>query len=608
MLDQQYSRRKYFIIIIFILIGVLYLFRLFFLQVLDHNYKLFAENNVLRYVTQYPARGLIYDRNGKLLVYNEAAYDLLVVPGQMKNIDTAELCILLGISRDDFNKKISRAKRYSLYKPSVFVEQISKEEYGYLAESLYKFPGFYVESRTLRKYPAPTAPHILGFVGEVNKYELDADPYYKQGDYIGKSGIERSYEKILRGEKGIKIVMVDVFNRVKGSYQEGKYDTTAIPGKDIQLTIDVDLQRYGEKLMQNKKGSIVAIEPGSGEVLAMVSSPAYNPNLLIGRIRTKNFIKLSKDTLEPLFNRPIMARYPPGSVFKLVNALIALQEGVLKPTTEYFCEGPEASPITCSHYHYSPLNMIHAIELSCNPYFWKVFRSIFKQPKYKTVQEAYNHWTDYLKSFNVGQAFYSDIINQKKGNLPDAGYFNRYYGENGWKAITIRSLSIGQGEIEFTPLQLANVAAIIANRGYFYNPHLLKGIDKQLAKELKFTRKNFTTIDSQNYEPVIQGMKLVFEGKHGTARWYKVPGIEMCGKTGTAENPHGKDHSVFIAFAPADDPVIAISVVVENSGYGATWAAPIASLMIEKYIKGSVKQRWYRDKIINTNLLAGNEE
>ncbi len=606
--DILYTKRKYIILAIFLLIALIYLIKLFSLQVLDHDYKLFARNNVLRYITQYPARGLLYDRNGELLVYNEAAYDLLVIPRQVTELDTVEFCRLLNIPHDDFISRFNKALNYSPYKPSLFLEQISKEEYGYFEEKLFKFPGFYIEARTLRKYPIPIAAHILGFVGEVNRRELDRDHYYTQGDYIGKSGIERSYEKELRGNKGVRVVMVDVFNREKGSYQGGKYDTTVVPGNDLHLTIDAGLQEYGEALMQNKKGSIAAIEPSTGEILALVSSPGYDPNLLIGRIRTKNFTELSNDSLEPLFIRPTMAQYPPGSTFKLVNALIALQEGVIRPGTEFECDGPVSTPIICSHYHLTPLNLMEAIEQSCNPYFWKTYRQLIEQPRFETIQEGYNNWRDYLLSFNIGIGFDSDIQNQRNGNLPEDSYFNKYYGVKGWRAITIRSLSIGQGEIEFTPLQLANLAATIGNRGFYYTPHLVKSVENYKEILGKYNIKHQTKVDAVNFEPVIEGMKLVFDGEHGTARWYKIKDIDMCGKTGTAENPHGDDHSIFVAFAPAENPQIAIGVVIETSGFGATWAAPIASLMVEKYLNGEVAEHWYKDKILTANLLNGSEE
>ncbi len=605
-MNKSYSNRKYIIISIFIIVGVIFLVRLFLLQVLDNEYKLSAQNNVLRYVTQYPARGLIYDRNGKLLVYNEAAYDLLVIPKQVKNIDTTELCKLLKINKDQFITRLEKARKHSYYKPSVFLKQISREDYGYLQEKLYKYSGFYVQARTLRKYPIPFAAHILGYVGEVDKKDLENEKYYRQGDYIGKNGMEKYYENKLRGKKGLKIKVVDVFNREKGSFKNGKYDTTAIAGNDIYISINMDLQLYGEKLMQNKKGSIVALEPLSGEILALVSSPAYDPNLLIGRVRTENFKKLSSDTLEPLFNRATMAQYPPGSTFKIVNALIGLQEEVLFPYTKYGCQGVVSYPIVCNHDHYSPLDLHHAIEQSCNTYFWKVFKSIFEQPKFTTIQEGYNNWREYVSSFGTGKKFDNDLINQYSGNLPPDSYFNKYYGEKGWKAITIRSLSIGQGEIEFTPLQLANLAAIIANKGYYFIPHIIKAIKNINYDNKKYKEKTFTDIDPKYFDIVIEGMYQVYEGEHGTARWYKIKDLQICGKTGTAENPHGDNHSVFMAFAPKDNPKIAVAVVVENSGFGSTWAAPIATLMIEKYLNGTVKPNWFEEKMLNTNLLSKN--
>ena len=429
MIKTNYSKRKYVIISIFILTGVIFLIKLFMIQIVDNDYKLYANKNVLRYETQYPARGFIYDRNGELLVYNEAVYDLLITPRLVKEIDTIEFCNLLKIDKELLIEKFKESKKYSYYKPSNFLEQISKEDYAFLEEKLYKYPGFYVQARTLRKYEHPIAAHVLGYVGEVNQQELKNDYYYKQGDYIGKSGVEITYEKILRGKKGLKIKMVDVFNREKGSYQDGKYDTSAVSGKNIYISIDSRLQTYGEKLMQNKRGSIVAIEPSTGEILALISSPNYDPNLLIGRIRTKNFNKLSVDTLEPLFNRAIMAQYSPGSTFKSVIGLIGLQEGVIKPETKYSCQGVNSYPIVCSHNHESPLNLIHAIEQSCNPYFWKVFKSITERENFETYQEGYNIWREHVASFGIGKKIKNDLVNQRPGNLPKETYFNKYYGK-----------------------------------------------------------------------------------------------------------------------------------------------------------------------------------
>ena len=591
------------ILSIFVFIGFVFSLRLFLLQVPENEYKLSAENNVLRYITLYPPRGLIYDRHGTLLVYNEAAYDLLVVPRQAIVGDTAEFCSLLSIDRHDFEKRMQKASRYSRYKPSVFIEQISREDYAFLEEKLYKYPGFYVQPRTLRKYPIPSASHVLGYVGEVDRNDLDNDPYYRQGDYIGKSGVEKIYEKALRGSKGLKIVMVDVFNREQGSFQDGRYDTVAVPGSDLMITIDADLQRYGEDLMRNKRGSIVAIEPSTGEILALVTSPNYDPNLLIGRVRSANYRALSQDTLKPLFNRATMAQYPPGSTFKAVNALIALDEGVLFPYSRYACSGVATRPIPCSHDHESPLDLVHAIEQSCNPYFWEVYKSILEQKKFSTIQESYTHWKEQVNKLGIGQPLPGDIPDQRKGNIPADSYFNHYYGMQGWRALTVRSLSIGQGEVEMTPLQLANLAATLSNRGYYYPPHLMKSAPGHPALGDSLSLKIETGIPRAHFETVVEGMGLVYEGDMGSARWYRNDTIVMCGKTGTSQNPHGKNHSVFIAFAPKDDPAIAIACVVENSGYGATWAAPIATLMMEKYLAGETRKTWLETRMLNANLL-----
>ena len=603
MISTDYQNRKYVIIAIFLLVAILYTIRLFMLQVLSNEYKLSAENNVLRYITEYPARGLIYDRNGILLVYNEAAYDLMVIPQQLKAFDTTELCNLLNMERAAFMEELIKAKKYSYRKPSIFLEQISREDYGYLAEKLYKYPGFYVQSRTLRKSPEPMAAHLLGYIGEVNNRELESDAFYTQGEYIGKSGLERSYENVLRGEKGLQVVMVDVHNREKGSFAAGKYDTAAIAGKNLQISIDSELQAYGELLMQNKIGSIVALEPSSGEVLALVTAPSYDPNLLVGRVRSKNYIRLQDDSLKPLMNRAIGGTYPPGSTFKMVNALIGMDEEVLNQNTRYQCDGPESRPIRCTHYHETPLALNSAIQNSCNPYFWNVFRSILTNPVYGNDSVGFNHWRKHVMSFGFGLKFNTDIPFELKGNIPTADYYDRIYGKGHWKALTVRSLAIGQGEILVTPLQLANMAVIVANKGYYYRPHILKGIDEIENPIAEFTEKQLTSIDPRPYDFIRQSMLDVFEGEHGTARWYKIDSVLICGKTGTVENPHGKDHSMFIAFAPYDDPQIALTVIVENSGFGSSWAVPMATLLIEKYLLGKVKRKALEERMINENLI-----
>jgi len=603
-MNRNFSDRKYIILGFFIIVGVIYLVRLFYLQVLDDSYILSAESNVLRKNTIYPNRGLIYDRNNKLLVYDEAAYDLMVIPRQVKEMDTTDFCSLLYISDSAFDVKMARVKKYSWYKPSLFVAQITKEEFGYIEEKLYKYPGFFVQSRSLRKYPYPIASHTLGYIGEVNNREIDKDPFYRMGDYIGKSGLERFYEKELRGKKGVEIVMVDVHNREQGSYRNGRYDTVSEQGKNLYLSIDAELQAYGERLMQNKLGSIVAIDPKTGGILAFVTSPVYDPNLLVGRVRGKNFSKLMHDTLKPLLNRAIMGTYPPGSTFKIVNALVGLQEGVLHEGTSYYCYGPATKPIRCTHNHTSPLELVEGIEQSCNPYFWNVFRSIINNPKHNGVVECFNSWRNHVTSIGFGTKFNTDIPFEQGGNIPTSEVYNKIYSEGHWNALTIRSLAIGQGEILVTPLQLANLVVVIANKGFYYPPHLVRAIESKDNKIKEFNSKIVTSIESRHFDVVQEAMLDVFEGDHGTARWSKLPGVKICGKTGTVQNPHGKDHSMFIAFAPLDNPQIAMSVIVENSGYGSTWAAPIASLMVEKYLNDTITRPHIEKRMLEGNLIS----
>lgn len=603
MYSRDYSSRKNIIIGVMVLIALTFIIRLFYLQVIDDSYKLSADNIVLRKVREYPPRGLIYDRNGKLMVFNEAAYDLMVIPRQMKKVDTALVCQITGIDKETFIKKIKRAKKYSTYKPSTFIKQISKKDIGSIQEKLYLIPGLYLQTRTLRQYPFPIAGHMLGSIGEVNKREIEKDRFYRSGDYIGKSGIEKYYEEYLRGKSGMSIVEVDVHNRVKGSYSNGNFDTMAEPGKDIYLGIDADLQYYGEQLMQNKKGSVVAIDPKTGEILTLISSPGYDPNLLVGRERSENYTRLLNDSLVPLMNRATMGTYPPGSTFKMVNALIGLQEKAVGGNTEFSCKGPLSVPIKCTHDHKTPLDLSEAIEQSCNPYFWNTFKSILESNKYDNSQEGYSHWYENVTSFGFGTRFNTDIPFEVSGNIPDNKYYDKLY-RGSWNALTVRSLSIGQGEILVTPIQLANLSAIIANKGYYYSPHLLvkmEGVEDELHPE--FTEKKITTIDPDNFDIVRKAMLDVFEAEHGTARWYALDSIKQCGKTGTVQNPHGEDHSIFIAFAPMDDPKIALSVIVENSGFGSTWAAPIASLLIEKYLKGESNRPALEKRIREGNLL-----
>ena len=604
-MEKLYAKRKLIVIGLFLLIGLIFLIRLFYIQVIADKYILSANNNVLRYITQYPARGLIYDRFGRLLVYNEAAYDLMVTPKQVKKMDTVELCKLIGIEKQDFIDRLKRARNYSLYRASIFEAQISRENYGYLEEKLFKFPGFFVQPRTLRKYSYPFAAHTLGYIGEVGIETVLKDPYYKSGDYIGISGVEKSYEEDLRGKKGLKIRVVDVFNCDKGSFQDGRYDTNAFAGTDLYSSLDIELQGYGELLMKNKKGSIVAIEPSSGEILCLISSPSYDPNLLVGRIRKKNYTILSEDSIYvPLFNRALMAMYPPGSTFKLVDALIGQQEGVLNQDTRYGCPGGfslgNGKMVAC-HNHWSPLDLRQSIQYSCNTYYCRVFKSIIDKKTFTTTREGYENWRNHVMSFGFGKKLNCDLPGEMNGNIPSSNYYDKYHGKNKWRSLSIISLAIGQGEIGITPLQLANLPALIANRGFYYVPHIVRDIGTKERQNKQFRTKRKCDIDPIYFDIVIEAMHDVVEAGTGTEA--KIDSIAICGKTGTAQNPHGKNHSIFIAFAPMDKPAIAISVVVENAGFGSTWAAPIASLMIEKYIKREVKRKELEQRMIDGDLI-----
>jgi penicillin-binding protein 2 len=597
-MKDAFINRKYVIMALIVFASLCLIIRLFIIQVVKDSYRLSADNNVLRYITQYPARGIIYDRNGKLIVFNQAAYDLMVVPAQTSKFDTTGFCNLLGISTDLFKKQLKTAVNYSRRAPSVFLKQISVETYARFQEKLFQYPGFYAQPRTLRKYSKPVAAHVLGYVSEVDDGIIRKDPYYKSGDYIGKSGIEEAYEKELRGRRGVKIFLVDVYSRVKGSYADGSKDTLAVQGTNIISSIDLDLQEYGELLMKNKRGSIVAIEPKSGEVLTLVSSPNYDPGLLVGRIRSDNYSNLSADTLKPLFNRALMASYPPGSTFKLINGLIALQEGVINNSTLFACHNGYLT-VKC-HSHQSPLNLEDAIMTSCNSYFCQAFRKILENPKYDSVSSAYDKWKEYLDQFGFGTKLGSDFVNELPGNIPKSSYFDYYYKKR-WRALTVLSMAIGQGEVGTTPLQMANMTAAIANRGYYFTPHIVKSLGSDSYIDPRFTVKRSINIDTANFERIIRGMEEVV--KRGTGTVAAMKDIIVCGKTGTAQNPHGKDHSIFIAFAPKDDPKIAIAVIVENAGYGATFAAPIASLMIEKYLKGEVSNKVREQSMLNLNLM-----
>ena len=607
MINDQFQNRKLIIGGLMALVVLIYVFRLFDLQIVDDSYRDKADSNAFLKKIEFPARGLIKDRNGKILVFNKPAYDVMIVMREIKGLDTLDFCNTLGISVENFNlrlKEIRNRAGYSSYTPQAFMNQLSAAEYGVLQEKLFRFQGVYIQKRTLREYNNPNAALLLGSIGEVSKKTIADDEFYIAGDFAGQNGIELTYEKELRGEKGVEILLRDAHGRIQGKYEEGKHDVPSKPGHNLMLSIDIDLQAYGEALMHDKVGSIAAIDPSTGEILALVSSPTYDPSLLVGRQRTKNYTQLVNDPLKPLFDRPMMACYPPGSTFKLANALVFQQENIVGRNTLYGCSmGYHVGnfKVGC-HAHYSPLNLVQSVQHSCNAYYCAGFRALLDAPKYKKVSEAFDIWKNHIVSLGFGYKLGADVPNEKRGFIPNVEMYDKIYGKDRWRSLTIVSLSIGQGEILATPLQLANMVAIIGNRGYYYTPHLVKGIEGGEI-DRSFIQKKETTIEPQYFDPVVEGMELVM--KAGTGWYSRIDSITVCGKTGTSQNPHGKDHSLFVAFAPKDNPKIAICVVVENSGFGATWAAPIASLMMEKHLKGYIpsNRKHLEDRMFNANLL-----
>jgi penicillin-binding protein 2 len=601
------KQQKGLLYISIILIGVIFLSRLFYLQVLDNKYHNPIKNNsAVKVKYSYPERGYIYDRNGILLVANQLSYDIMVIPREVKLMDTLEFCNLLKITKEDFIQKLNRAKHYSSRIPSTFLAQVSKNDFAYLQEKMYKFRGFYIQKRSLRKYPINSAPNVLGYISEVNETIIKKKPYYQLGELIGTAGVEKTYENILRGSKGVKFIQRNRFNKEIGPYKNGIYDTLPIPGKDINITLDTKLQQYGEALMNNKRGGIVAIEPSTGEILALVSSPTYNPNLMVGRERSKHFTKLYLDTInKPLLDRGLQAQYPPGSPFKIMTALAGLQEGVITPTFTVNCFGGyrygnrENAFMSCHCETHGSVNLDKAIYRSCNTYFATTYRNIVE--KYPTSVEGLNAWNKHVTSFGLGKFLNNDLSVGKKGLIPDGSYYNKWYPNVRWTATYNISNAIGQGEILTTPIQLANMTAAIANRGFYYTPHIIKKIQGSTIPK-KFKEIHKTTIDEKYFEPVITGLFNVFEKKHGTAHSSRVKDIEICGKTGTSENPHGQDHSIFIAFAPKDNPKIAIAVFVENGYWGSRWAGPIATLMIEKYLKGKTNRPFLEKRMLKGSL------
>ncbi len=596
----------------FVLIAAVFVIKLFTLQVLDGDYKQAAEKNSLKKLVEYPYRGLIYDRKGRLLVYNVPVYDIMVTPREVVMRDTLAFCRLMRLPREVFEQKMQDAVAYSSRKPSAFVKQMSEIDFARVQDQLVDYPGFSVVPRTVRGYPHQSMANVLGYIGEISQTKLDAvdktEYAYGAGDYIGISGLEAQYEYLLRGQKGVRHELVNVHGIRKGRFKDGAFDTSAVKGADIRISLDLELQQFGERLMTGKLGSVVAIEPSTGEILAMISSPTYDPNLLRGREFPANFRELQQDPLVPLFNRPLMAdRYPPGSTFKLLQALIAMQEGLVGPETRIAC----AARVKC-HPHPSPANLHQSIQYSCNPYYFHVFRRIINQDvSTSTFEDSHiglNKWRDYMVSFGLGNRLGIDIPNEKRGLIPNAGFYDRIYGEKRWKFSTIYSLGIGQGEIGLTPLQMANMTALIANRGHYYTPHLLRQIGQTDTLPENLREKHVSMVESRHFGPVIGGMEDAVRA--GTVWGMARPpaNLQVCGKTGTSQNPQGKDHSVFVAFAPRDNPKIAIAAFVENAGFGGTVAAPVANLMIEKYLSDTLttQGKWLEKYMIEKSFLPEN--
>lgn len=585
--------RKYVIGGVATLIVVIYIIRLFSLQIMSDDYKKNADSNAFLKKIDYPARGNITDRTGKLLVFNQPAYNIMVVMNEEAGkIDTTDFCSALGITKEFYVKRMAEIKDkkknpgYSRFTQQIFMSQLSEEEFSLFREKLYRFPGFYMQKRSIRQYQYPYAAHVLGDVAEVSPSDIEEDDYYQSGDYIGKLGVERSYEKELRGQKGVQILLRDAHGRIKGRYQEGRFDQKPVAGKDLTLSIDLELQALGERLMEGKIGSIVAIEPSTGEILCMVSSPTYDLRMMSGRQRGKMHRELQMNSWKPLLNRAIMGQYPPGSTFKTSQGLTFLSEGIISPNTMYSCHRGfqyKGLRVGC-HGHGSPLPLIPAISTSCNAYFcWGLYHMINNRKKYKTVQDAMNTWRDYMVSMGFGYKLGIDLPGEKRGLIPNADFYDNAYNKS-WNGLTIISISIGQGEVNLTPLQIANLGATIANRGYFITPHVVKSVKGQPLDE-KYKEKHVTKATRASYDYIVAGMRSSVMG--GTCKEANRADYEVCGKTGTAQN-RGHDHSVFMGFAPMKNPKIAVAVYVENGGFGATFGVPIGALIMEKYINGKL--------------------
>ena len=575
-----------------VIVVLIYLIRLFSLQIMSEDYKKNADSNAFLNKVQYPSRGVMYDRNDKLLVYNQPAYDVTLVMNEIENLDTLDLCKTLNITVDYFKRRISEMKDrrsnpgYSRYTPQVFMTQLSAEECGVFQEKLFKFPGFYIQRRIIRQYNYNAAAHVLGDIAEVSKKDIAEDDYYVRGDFIGKQGVERSYEKVLRGEKGVEVLLRDARGRIQGRYMNGELDRTPVAGKNLKLGIDIELQLLAERLLEGKIGSVVAIEPSTGEILCMASAPTFDPRLMVGRQRGKNHLDLARDSWKPLLNRSIMGQFPPGSTFKTTQGLTFLEEGIITPETAYSCYGGfvhSGLRVGC-HAHPAPLPLVPAIATSCNGYFcWGLYHMIGARKKYGSVQNAMSTWRDYMVSMGFGYPLGVDLPGEKRGMIPNDKYYDKNY-RGSWNGLTIISIAIGQGEVTATPLQIANLGATIANRGYFITPHVVKEIEDG-EMEPQYSEKRYTKVRKEHYETVVQGMRSAVTG--GTCRAANIPGLDICGKTGTAQN-RGKDHSAFMGFAPMDNPQIAVAVYVENGGWGATYGVPIGALIMEKYLKGSL--------------------
>lgn len=609
--DYNLEKRKYVIIGFISVLVIIFIIRLFNLQIVDNKYKAEADSNAFLKKAIYPSRGIIYDRNGKVVVSNSPAYDVMIIPRDIENFDTLDFCNTLSIPVEDLRQRFTDIKNkrlnpgYSKYSPQRLLTHLTAEDYGRLSEKLYRFKGVYIQKRILREYNFDCGANVLGNIREVNQSDIKRDPYYSPGDYTGDLGVEKSYENYLRGEKGEEILIRDANGQIQGKYKDGAADKKAISGKNLTLSLDIELQKYAESLMRNKIGAVVAIEPESGEILALVTSPTYSPSLLVGRNRGKNYKELRNNPYKPLLDRSIQGAYPPGSTFKPTQGLIFLQEGIITTGTPYPCHGGYINGglrVGC-HPHEAPITLQPALRTSCNAFFcWGFKAMIDRKGKYGNAANAFEIWKNYLVELGYGYKLGIDIPGESRGFIPNSGTYNKRYGEDHWSANTIISVSIGQGEIMSTPLQIANLGATIANRGWYYTPHVVKAVQDTMLKSTYSERHN-TSISKRNFDIVAGGMRMAVES--GTCKLANLPDIEVCGKTGTAQNPHGRDHSIFLGFAPYHNPKIAVCVFVENAGFGATFGVPIGSLVMEKYLKGEIasNRKYIEDRMLNSNTI-----